>query len=98
MPFLKIAVDVLLNFPYYHDNINWAFVAFVGRAQMAWNSLSVSVCTVTIEYDKTEKKNLASAALATKAKNTPNNAKTPSVVGTRKKKKKKVSHKSAFIG
>ena len=97
LPFLKIAVDVLLNFSYYHDNITWAYVAFVGRAQMAWNSLSISVCAVTIEYDKMEKKSLASAASATKAKKTPKKPKAPGAAGTRKKKKK-TQPKSAFIG
>jgi len=97
LPFLKIAVDVLLNFSYYHDNITWAYVAFVGRAQMAWNSLSVSVCAVTIEYDKTKKKSMASAASAIKAKKTPKKPKAPGAAGTRKKKKK-TQPKSAFIG
>jgi hypothetical protein len=93
LPFLRIAVDTLLNYSFYHDNILWAHAAFVSRVQMAWNSMSVSVCAITIEYDKTQKAELAKAASATRAKKAPKKPR-----NTEKKKKKKPVPKSAFIG
>jgi len=93
LPFLKITVDTLLNYSFYHDNILWAHAACVGRVQMAWNSMSVSVCMVTIDHHNAQKAELAKAASATRAKKTPKKPR-----NTEKNKTKQTKAKSAFIG
>jgi hypothetical protein len=67
VPFMKVSIDVLINYPYYHDEMQWVFAGVIGRIQFAWKSKSISVCKITIDRQRQIMEQLATNARIKKA-------------------------------
>lgn len=67
VPFMKTTIDILINYPYYHDEMQWVFAGVVARVQFAWRSKSVFVCNTTINRQKQIMEELATNARIKKA-------------------------------
>lgn len=52
VPFIKICIDVLINYPYAHDEIQWVFAGTIARIQLAWQSKSKHICKITVDKRK----------------------------------------------
>lgn len=68
IPFLKVAVELMLSFSFYHNNIQELFGLTLGRVHFAWSSKSISTCSITIDNYKQLQEKLASDARTKKAK------------------------------
>lgn len=62
IPFMKACIDILVNYPYTHDEIQWLFAGVIGRIQFAWKSKSVFVCKITTDKRKQTMDDLATNA------------------------------------
>jgi hypothetical protein len=67
LPFIKTCIDILVNYPYYHDDIYLAYSYVIGRIQFAWNSKSIHVCKITVDDRRKTLEDLATNARIKKA-------------------------------
>jgi hypothetical protein len=89
LPFIKVCIDILINYPYYHDDIYWAFSSVIGRIQFAWKSKSIHVCKVTVDDRRKTLEDLATNARIKKATKKSK---------TQAKRGKRTNQKKARIG
>ncbi len=89
IPFIKTSIDILVNFPYYHDNIYLVFAYVIGRIQTAWRSKSLHICKVTIDDRRKTLEDLATNARIKKATKKSK---------TQAKRGKRVNQKKVRIG
>jgi len=85
IPFMKTTIDILVNYPYYHDEMQWVFSSVIGRVQFAWISKSMFVCNTTIDRQKQIMEELATNA---RIKKTAKKTKSQTKRGKRNNQKK----------
>ncbi len=85
IPFIKAVIDILINYPYYHDEMQWVFAGTIARIQFAWRSKSMAVCKITVDKRRQTMDDLATNARIKKAAKKP---KTQAKRGKRNNQKK----------